>query len=377
MRENQPSERSIDVPSVRIIFAGGGTGGHLFPALAIAEEIRAVAPSADILFVGTKKRIEADVVPKHGFRFATISISGFRRRLRPDTFLYPFKVILALMQARAILKKMNPHVVVGTGGYVSGPVLFMASLHGIPTLIQEQNSYPGVTTRLLGKMVSEVHLTFEESRSYLSRKDNLVVTGNPTRRSLEGVSPAEAAAYFGFSGSAKTILVVGGSLGAHSLNIAFVAHAAEILDLGYRIIWQTGPADLEMVRSRIAAGPGKLWIQPFIERMEYAYAASDLVICRAGATTLAELAVAGKPSILVPYPHATANHQMANARSVQAHGAAEVIEDGRLTEQLLPVLRSVMESGRLAAMAAASKVLARPEAASVIARRVLQLAGKV
>lgn len=363
------------MPPIRVIFAGGGTGGHLFPALAIAEEVRSVEPEAEILFVGTKNRIEADVVPKHGFRFATISISGFRRKLRPSTILYPFKVMGALMQARNILNNVRPHVVVGTGGYVSGPVLFMASLSGIPTLIQEQNSFPGATTRLLGKMVTEVHLTYEESRKYFSRTDNLVVTGNPTRRALEHVSLPDAAAYFGFSGEATTILVVGGSLGAHSLNLAFAAHAPELLGLGYRIIWQTGSADMEMIRSKITDRAGALWIQPFIDRMDYAYAVADLVVCRAGATTLAELAVAGKPSILVPYPYATAGHQMANARTVQAHGAAEVIEDSRLDEQLVRVIRDVMEGGRLASMAAASKQLARPEAARTIARRVIQLAG--
>ncbi len=364
------------MPGIRVIFAGGGTGGHLFPALAIAEEVRSAEPDAEILFVGTKNKIEADVVPKHGFRFATISISGFRRKLRPSTFLYPFKVLGALIQARNILNDIRPHVVVGTGGYVSGPVLFMASVGGIPTLIQEQNSFPGLTTRLLGKMVTEVHLTFEESRRYFSRTDNLVVSGNPTRRALEHVSLPEAADYFGFSGQATTILVVGGSLGAHSLNLAFAGHAEELLALGYRIVWQTGAGDLGMVRSKVAARAGALWVQPFIERMDYAYAIADLVVCRAGATTLAELAVAGKPSVLVPYPHATADHQTANAQTVRAHGAAEVIEDARLDEQLVPVIRGLMAGGRLASMAAASKQLARPEAARTIARRVIQLAGR-
>jgi UDP-N-acetylglucosamine--N-acetylmuramyl-(pentapeptide) pyrophosphoryl-undecaprenol N-acetylglucosamine transferase len=254
----------------------------------------------------------------------------------------------------------------------------MATRAGIPTLIQEQNSYPGVTTRLLGKRVDEVHLTFEDSKRWFKRQDHLHVTGNPTRRGLEGVSVPDAKAYFGLAADDRpTLLVVGGSLGAHTLNEAMIAHAGELTALGYRILWQTGTADAAAAAACAAAlPPSSVWARPFIDRMDYAYAACDLVVCRAGATTLAELARTGKPAILVPYPFAAANHQMENARSVQALGAAEIVEDHRIGEQLVPAIRGLIDGGRLGAMAAASRALARPDAAHVIARRVLTLAGR-
>jgi len=377
MRASRTSERFTNVADqLRVVFAGGGTGGHLFPALAIAEEVKKLVPETEILFVGTKGRIEARVVPQQGYRFETVWISGFRRSFAPGNLVFPIKVVTAVMQASTILKNFRPHVVVGTGGYVSGPMLYAASRKKIPTLIQEQNSYPGVTTRMLAKRVNEVHLTFESSKKYFDRKDNLFVSGNPTRSDLDGVDRLEALRYFGFTGNdRKAILVFGGSLGAHSINRAVERSFDEIMKQNIRLIWQTGQEDFESM-SRIAARApgGNAWIGRFIDRMEYAYAASDLVVCRSGATTLAELTRIGKPAILVPYPQAAANHQAENARSMAESGAAEIIDDTNITAQFLPSVLALLEGARLRSMAGASKKLGRPDAAREIAERILNLA---
>jgi UDP-N-acetylglucosamine--N-acetylmuramyl-(pentapeptide) pyrophosphoryl-undecaprenol N-acetylglucosamine transferase len=370
-------ERSIDVQHPRIIFAGGGTGGHLFPALAIAEEMRSMQSDVEILFVGTKNKIEATVVPERGYMFRTIWISGFRRRLTLSNFLVPVKVIVSVIQAMMIIKKFKPGIVVGTGGYVSGPVLYAATLAGVPTLIQEQNSYPGVTTRLLGKRVNEVHLTFEQSRRYFSRADNVFVSGNPTRRDLENVSRAEAMKYFGFSeNTGYTILVVGGSLGARSINRAFIRNLSVLLDRNFQILWQTGAEDFENVKQSLEKyRPAAVRIYSFIDRMDYAYAVSDLVVCRAGATTIAELTRLGKPAILVPYPFAAADHQMENARSMAENGAAEIVKDDDLENKLAEKIVLSFQPERLRRMSECSKTLGKPDAARDLASRALRLAG--
>jgi UDP-N-acetylglucosamine--N-acetylmuramyl-(pentapeptide) pyrophosphoryl-undecaprenol N-acetylglucosamine transferase len=365
-------ERSIDVEPIKAIFAGGGTGGHLFPAIAIADEIRRIDSRAAILFVGTAKKLEARLVPEKGYAFRTIWISGFSRSLRPGNVLFPIKLVVAMMQARSIIREFRPDVVVGTGGYVSGPVLRSAAALGVPTLIQEQNSHPGVTTRLLAGKVNEVHLTFESSVKYFQRTDNLVVSGNPTRRDLEGVDRAEACRYFGFdpADGRTTLLVFGGSLGARSINEAVARALPELASRGHRVIWQTG-SDWPL---RTAEEPGSLWVSPFIDRMDYAYAASDLAVCRAGATTIAEITCLGKPAILVPYPRAAANHQVENARSMANAGAAELLYDHEVMQGLLPAVERLSDPQRLRLMGEQSRKLGRPGAAAAIARRAIALA---
>ncbi len=360
-----------------MMFAGGGTGGHLFPALAIAEEVKAINAEAEVLFVGTKNKIEARVVPEKGYKFASIWISGFRRRFSLENFLFPLKVIVALMQSMAIIRKFKPAVVVGTGGYVSGPVLYAATLRGIPTLIQEQNSYPGATTRFLARRVNEVHLTFEKSRRFFSRQDNLFVSGNPTRRSLTLVSRADALTYFGFPKDVRrVILVVGGSLGARSVNRAMISCIPVLLEKNFQILWQTGPDDFESVKRSLGEPlPPSVRIFPFIDRMDYAYAAGDLVVCRAGATTIAELTTLGKPALLVPYPFAAADHQTENARSLAENGAAEIVRDDELPKCLAEKIVSLFQDDRLRTMSECSRNLGKPAAARDLAVRVLHLAG--
>jgi UDP-N-acetylglucosamine--N-acetylmuramyl-(pentapeptide) pyrophosphoryl-undecaprenol N-acetylglucosamine transferase len=379
MRGTHPLARSTSSAApLRVLFAGGGTGGHLFPALAIAGELKVLHPDAQVLFVGTQHKIEARVVPQHGFAFRTIWISGFHRSLRISNLLFPVKVMVAMMQAFSILRQFRPDVVVGTGGYVSGPMLFAAALRRVPTLIQEQNSFPGETTRFLAKRVSEVHITFEESRRHLPRRGKVILSGNPTRASLDHVDADEALRFFGFGGGrfGGTLLVFGGSLGAGTINRALEQHLDALIGAGLRIIWQTGASDAEAAaKYRLRYGSDRIWAGAFIDRMEYAYAASTLVLCRAGATTIAELTRLGKPAVLVPYPHAAADHQTANARALVEAGAAVMIEDRAIGAALAETVLALLSGGEtLAAMSAKCLALGKPRAARVIAEHVAALA---
>lgn len=362
-----------------VLFAGGGTGGHLYPAVAIADEIRRRRPDAEIVFVGTRGKIEARVVPASGYRFVSIVVSGFRRSFSLATLVFPVKLGIALVQSFILIRKMRPCVVVGTGGYVCGPPLYAAARLRIPTLIQEQNSYPGVTTRLLARVVSEVHLTFESSRRFLKRTDNVWVTGNPTRVMIGHVGREEAAKMFGLDPGRQTLLVFGGSLGARSINTAMLAVIREVTQMGVQVIWQTGESDGGQAAARVKElGCGAMVrVHTFIERMEFAYAAADLAICRAGATTLAELTSAGLPSVLVPYPFAAADHQTENARAMVDAGAALMVRDLEIQEKLLKTLRELLERpDQLKEMSQQALSLGKPGATDALASAVLRLAGK-
>ena len=358
-----------------ILFAGGGTGGHLFPAIAIADEIRKLYPTASIGFVGTKGKIEARVVPAHGYDFHPIWISGFRRRLSAENILFPLKLVVAAVQSFLLIKKINPGVVVGTGGYVSGPVLYVASLLGVPTLVQEQNSYPGVTTRALSSRVDEVHISFESSRKHLKGSKNIKLSGNPTRDSVGKISRADGARYFGLDPAKSTVLVFGGSLGASSINAAMVDVSLALSDV--QIIWQVGSGDVDRVRNEIERRrqQERIRVHAFIDKMEYAYAACDIAVCRAGATTVAELARAGVPSILVPYPFAAADHQTENARAMVDGGASVMFRDSELTDKLAATLQTlIQDETRLKQMSGSARKLSKPNAASTIAHAALTLA---
>lgn len=359
---------------LHIVFAGGGTGGHLYPAIAIADEIRRIRQDAAITFVGTKKKIESRVVPGRGYDFETIWISGFRRKLTFENLLFPLKVVVALLQSYILIRRLNPAVVVGTGGYVCGPVVYVASLLRIPTVIQEQNSFPGVTTRLLASRATEVHLAFESSAKFLRRKDNIKISGNPVRSTLGNETREEASTFFGLDHTQKTVLVFGGSLGAKSINDAMIQNHREIIEQGVQVIWQTGDGDYERVCGSVAEAK-EMKILRFIERMEFAYATCDLAVCRAGATTLAELTLAGVPSVLVPYPFAAADHQTENAKVMVESGASVLLKDdavsGKLFETVTALLR---DETQLSVMAENARSLGKPGAASSIARAVLALA---
>ncbi|MEK9135725.1 MAG: undecaprenyldiphospho-muramoylpentapeptide beta-N-acetylglucosaminyltransferase [Bacteroidota bacterium] len=359
-----------------ILFAGGGTGGHLFPAIAIADEIKRLIPDVEITFIGTRRKIEARVVPQHGYAFRAIWVSGLRRKLTPENILFPVKFVVALVQSFFLMWKLKPDVVVGTGGYVCGPPLFAASVLGVPTLIQEQNSYPGVTTRLLASRVDEVHLTFRSSLRYLKRKDNVRITGNPTREAVGKVSKEEGAKFFSISPDKFTLLAFGGSLGAGSINNVLLRILPRLVEKDVQVIWQTGELDYERMKADADRLIHTVKVHMFIDRMEYAYAACDLAVCRAGATTVAELAKAGVPSVLVPYPHAAADHQTENAQAMVESDAAVMIRNSELNEKLLNTIEGLIAApARLQTMRKNALGVGNPNAAAIIAKAVLNLAG--
>ncbi|MBF8295828.1 MAG: UDP-N-acetylglucosamine--N-acetylmuramyl-(pentapeptide) pyrophosphoryl-undecaprenol [Bacteroidetes bacterium] len=358
-----------DAPN--ILLAGGGTGGHLFPALAIADEIKRLEPSSRFLFLGTKGKIEARVVPERGYPFRTIWISGFHRRLRLDNFLFPIKVIVSFIQSLFVIRQFRPDVVVGTGGYVCGPILFAASLLGIPTIIHESNSYPGVTTRLLAKRVTTVFIAFDAARRWLKRTDHVMLVGTPTREKLGTISRDQGRTFFHIAAGKRTLLIFGGSLGAASINDAVLESLQELLAADIQLVWQTGQSDYDRVRR--AVGDRNIgWLGPFIDKMEYAFGAADLVVCRAGATTLAELALVGKPAVLVPYPFAAGDHQTHNARSLADGGAAVMIADQDARQGLKEILLKLLnDPRRLDQMSKASAQLGKPLAGREIAAAIL------
>ena len=372
MSEPETGERSL-----RVLFAGGGTGGHLYPGIAVAEEIRRRHPGAAIAFIGNGKTIEARVVPERGFRFLPIQVAGFRRSLSLQTVIAAFKVLVALVQSFLLIRREKPDVVVGTGGYVCGPPLLAASVAGIPTLIQEQNSYPGVTTRLLAPRVAEVHLGFARAGRYLTRARRVVISGNPTRDVIGTLGRAEGAARMGVEPERFTLLVVGGSLGARSINDAMIGVLPLCRELGLQLLWATGPGEFERVRTVLGeSGTADVHLSPYIAEMHAAYAAADLVVCRAGATTIAEVARAGLPSILIPYPHAAEDHQTENARAMVEGGASVMIADGELAQRLGTLIRDLAgDRGRLRAMGERARELAAPRATEVLADAVIRLAG--
>ena len=359
--------------SVSILFAAGGTGGHLYPAIAIAEEIRKMDAGARIAFVGTKNKIEARIIPQKGYAFNTIWISGFHRRLMLENLLFPLKVVVSVFQSFFLIRKTKPDVVVGTGGYVCGPVLYVATVMKIPTVVHESNSYPGVTTRVLASRVSKVFLAFEITKKWLPdvRANTMELAGTPTRALLGKTSQEAGLKFFNLSLKKKTLLVFGGSLGATAINTIIEDIIDKLTEMGFQIIWQTGEKDAEHFESKRNEN---VWIGKFIDGMEFAYAAADVVLCRSGATTLAELTRLGKPAILVPYPHAAANHQEMNAHAMAEAGAAVMIKETDLEVNALATIQEILlnESTRNA-MHERSLALGRPNAGKEIAEKILRL----
>jgi UDP-N-acetylglucosamine--N-acetylmuramyl-(pentapeptide) pyrophosphoryl-undecaprenol N-acetylglucosamine transferase len=362
-----------------MLFAGGGTGGHLYPAVAIADAVRRLLPDTRIVFVGNRDRIEGRVAPTLGYEFIASPVRGLRRALTAANLAVPFRLVAALVQSFRLLRSLRPAVVVGTGGYVAGPPLYVASLLGIPTLIQEQNSYPGIATRLLARRAREVHICFEETRRHLRRRENVHVSGNPIRAAIGSVPRAEGARRYGFDPARPTILVTGGSLGAARLNAAVLAAVRGwVAEDGVQLLWLTGEAHAATIRAQLAAlglpAGAPVRVEAFEPAMEHAYAASDLAIARSGASTLAELAAAGVPAVLVPYPFAAADHQTRNADTMVHEGAAVLLRENDAASQLLETVRQLMrDPARRASMAERMRALARPDAAATIARAVLRL----
>ncbi len=366
--------------SLRIIIAGGGTGGHVFPAIAIREAVGNLRPDARIVFVGTRRGLEYSLLPPMGERLVTLWISGFSRRHLLKNLLLPLKLVSSFLRSLWLLITFRPQVVIGTGGYVMGPVLWLAQRLGIPTLLQEQNSHPGYTTRKLAKRAAVVCAGFADTHTRLPRT-RVECTGNPLRSSFQTIGREQAMAHWGLDPSRKTILIFGGSAGARTINEA-VAQGLEQLTGRYNLIWQTGRLGVPQAVNQFvlaeAHRSNHIVVHQFIHEMPRAYAAADVAVCRAGAMTLAELAVSGVPAILVPYPFATDDHQTANANAFVQAGAAIMVRDADLTgNSLVDAIHQVLQSeNTLSDMRNKMKSQAHPEAAQRIAEIALTIAGK-
>jgi len=324
---------------MRIVFSGGGTGGHVYPAIAIADAVRKIKPEAEILFIGANGKLEMEKVPQAGYKIEGLNISGFHRKLTLQNFRrnlsFPFKLIASLWKARSILKRFKPDLAIGVGGYASGPTLEMASRMGVPCLIQEQNSYPGKTNRILANKVQKICVAYDNMEKYFP-KEKLVKTGNPIRNVFfENVNIEQSKRNYKLEQNKKTVLLFGGSLGAKSLNVA-VAESFELLKSreDIQLIWQAGKLYYDTFRESETALLPNVKILPYLEKMEEAYAAADIVISRAGAITISELAAIGKAAILVPSPNVAEDHQTMNAKALSSVGAAILVEDKTINERL-------------------------------------------
>ena len=357
---------------LRFIISGGGTGGHIFPAVAIANELRRRLPNAEILFVGANGRMEMTRVPEAGYKIVGLDITGLQRRLTPQNLLFPLRVIRSVRKAGKLIEEFRPDAVVGVGGYASAPVLLAATSRAIPSLIQEQNSYAGLVNKLLAKRVSRICVAYDGMEKFFPA-DKLVLTGNPVRTEIAHGDRVEAQHFFGLDPNRKTILVVGGSLGARTLNQATAAALPRLREAGIQLLWQTGKLYFPEAQ-QLADQAAGLHALEFIQRMDLAYAAADIVISRAGALSVSELCLTGKASILVPSPNVAEDHQTKNALALVSKGAAVLITDEHAPERLYDeALRLLADPERQEQLSTRVRELARPDATVTIVDELLRL----
>ena len=363
--------------NLKVIISGGGTGGHIFPALSIADAIKAKRPDTDILFVGADNRMEMQRVPAAGYPIKGLPVSGFDRRHLLKNIVVLLRLAKSQRMAKRIIRDFQPDVAVGVGGYASGPTLKMAGAAGIPTLLQEQNSYAGVTNKLLAKNAAVICVAYEGLERFFPA-EKILLTGNPVRNSLltASVTHDEAVSSYGFDVCKPVVLIIGGSLGARSVNESIVAHLNDIRQSDVQFIWQTGKYYFNEMTERIGSDkPTNLVITDFIADMDVAYAAADLVVSRAGAGSISEFCLLGKPVILVPSPNVAEDHQTKNAMALVNRGAALLVKDIEAREQLVPTAISVaQDTARLAALRTNILTMALPDSASIIADEVIRLA---
>jgi UDP-N-acetylglucosamine--N-acetylmuramyl-(pentapeptide) pyrophosphoryl-undecaprenol N-acetylglucosamine transferase len=353
---------------LRVVFAGGGTGGHLYPAIAIAESFQRRVPNFKCVFVGTARGLEARVIPQLGYRLEIVPVRGLLRKLALSNLLVPIYLLKSVWQCWQLFNEFKPHLIIGTGGYVSGPALFAAWLSGRKFVVQEQNSFPGLVNRWWGERAGLVFLSFEASKKFFRRQDHLRVVGNPVRANLARGNREEAAKKWSLKADRVTLLVFGGSQGAKRINELMLEILPQLRALeNSQILWATGPQNFDKISSR-AANRNNVKIVPYIDDMASAYRLADVVLCRAGASTIFELTNCGLPSLLVPFPFATADHQTFNARALEQAGAARLLVEKELTaEKLLNHIRELATQSEVRQkMAMAAKKLARPHAADEI-----------
>lgn len=357
----------------KIIISGGGTGGHIFPAIAIANALKKLDPSTEILFVGALGRMEMERVPAAGYEIVGLDIRGIQRGSILKNLALPFKLIGSIIKARKIIKEFQPDAAVGVGGYASGPLLYAASMKNVPCLIQEQNSFAGVTNKRLGKKAKKICVAFDGMESFFP-KDRIVKTGNPVRRESVDIAGKRAGAFkeFKLSPDKRTILVVGGSLGARTLNDSMLNGLERIIESDVQVIWQTGKHYYQNIMHVLGENYNpNIRILEFLNRMDLAYAAADIIISRAGAGTIAELCIVGKPVILVPSPNVAEDHQSKNAKALVQENAAEYVQDRKASRKLVTAALELFEDDKLRKTLSENiSKLALPDADTDIAKEV-------
>ncbi|MEG1497844.1 MAG: undecaprenyldiphospho-muramoylpentapeptide beta-N-acetylglucosaminyltransferase [Bacteroidales bacterium] len=361
----------------KLIISGGGTGGHVFPAIAIANAVKEFKPDAEILFVGANGRMEMEKVPAAGYKIIGLKVVGLNRKKWWRNITLPYKLLLSFIQTHKILKNFKPDVVVGVGGYASAPTLFLAERMGIPCLIQEQNSFPGVTNRILGKRACKICVDYEHMEKFFP-KEKIVWTGNPIRQDIVNLSikKEEGLAFFGLDMDKKTILIIGGSLGARSINTSVMACLQSLLEQGYQVLWQTGTYYYAQARPLIQDLEHVIMVD-FIRRMDLAYAAADIVISRGGAIAISELCVVGKPIIIIPSPNVAEDHQTKNALALSSKNAAILLPDDKAQEDLGPTVLALMQDERRKELMSENiSRLAKTSASTAIANEIFKLQKK-
>lgn len=360
---------------IKMIISGGGTGGHLFPAIAIAQKVKELSPESEVHFVGANGKIEMEKVPQYGFSIDGLWITGFHRGQLARNANLPFKVASSILKARQLVRKFKPDIAVGVGGYASGPLLWVAGKRGVPTLLQEQNSYPGITNKLLAPKASKICVAFPGMEKYF-QASKLVETGNPIRKNIQSIDKTTARDQLGLDPNKKTLLVIGGSLGARALNEAMAKHLQALKNASVQVLWQTGKLYYEELTSRLSEQLNDdIKLTAFIDDMNLAYGCADLVVSRAGALSISEITFLGKPSILVPSPNVAEDHQTKNARVLVAHGAAVMVKDGEALDLMVATALELMSNQEaLETMQAKSLELAKPNAAQHIAEEIFRIA---
>jgi len=356
----------------KFILSGGGTGGHIYPAIAIANELKLQFPDAEFLFVGARDKMEMQKVPEAGYEIKGLWIAGLQRKLTLQNMMFPLKLASSLLESRRIIKKFKPNVVIGTGGFASGPLLQAAGSAGIPTVVQEQNSFPGITNKLLSKKANKICVAYQNLERFFP-KEKIVLTGNPVRQDLIDIESKrdEAITFYGLDPNKKTVLVLGGSLGARRINQLIEKELQNFLSQDVQIIWQCGKLYFEDYKKY---NQPNVKVVDFIERMDFVYAASDVIISRAGASSVSELCIVGKPVIFIPSPNVAEDHQTKNAQAIVDAKGAILLKESELESQFSIVFEALLkDQGKQKQLSDNIKKLAMPNATKVIVEEIKKL----
>jgi UDP-N-acetylglucosamine--N-acetylmuramyl-(pentapeptide) pyrophosphoryl-undecaprenol N-acetylglucosamine transferase len=357
---------------LKFILSGGGTGGHIYPAVAIANELKSRFPAAEFLFVGAKDKMEMQKVPQAGYKIEGLWIAGLQRKLTLQNAMFPFKLINSLWKSRSIIKEFKPNVVIGTGGFASGPLLQMANMLNIPTVIQEQNSYPGITNKILSKKAHKICVAYENLERFFP-KEKMILTGNPVRQDLIDIESkrVEAIQYFNLDANKKTLLVLGGSLGARKVNQLIEKELKNFQAQDVQVIWQCGKFYFEDYKKY---NGNNIQVLAFIDRMDLVYAAADIVISRAGASSVSELCIVGKPVIFIPSPNVAEDHQTKNAQAIVDKKGALMLKESELDSQFSLVFEALLKDiGKQEQLSKYIKHLALPNATKQIVDEIVKL----